>query len=255
MEQHSALYVGHVAHTRHFPRPHRFRYGLSYLFLDLDELERPGGGPFAGRWLWSVGRRNVAAFRREDHLGPPEVPLAEAVRARAAEELGVAPAGPVRVLTFPRQLGYCFNPVSFYFLYERDGQTLGAIVAEITNTPWGERHSYVLGSRDAHGTKDFEKRFPKAFHVSPFFALTQDYVWRFETPGERLVVAMENHEAGVLVFDVVLALQRRPLSGWNLARFLARHPLACGAAQVAIHWQALRLWLKHTPVFTHPAKR
>jgi DUF1365 family protein len=255
MVQHSALYVGHVTHARHTPRPHRFRYALTYLFLDLDELQQPGVSPFAGRWLWSVGRRNVAAFRREDYLGDPHVPLAEAVRARAREALGAAPAGPVRVLTFPRQLGYCFNPVSFYYLYEPDGRTLGAIVAEITNTPWGERHSYVLGSADASGANSFRKRFPKAFHVSPFFDLTQDYVWRFEAPGEQLVVSMENHEAGARVFDVGLDLRRRPIDGPNLAKFLARHPFACAAAQVAIHWQALRLWVKRTPFFTHPAKR
>jgi len=255
MASRSALYVGQVVHTRHAPRRHRFRYRIVYLFLDLDELEEPGGGPFRGRWLWSVGRRNVASFRREDYLGDPHVPLADAVRARAIEALGIAPAGPVRVLTFPRQLGYCFNPVSFYYLYEPDGETLGAIVAEITNTPWGERHSYVLGSADASGANGFLNRFPKAFHVSPFFDLTQDYVWRFEAPGERLVVVMENHEAGAHVFDVGLVLRRRPINGPNLAKFVARYPFACAAAQVAIHWQALRLWVKRTPVFTHPSKR
>jgi DUF1365 family protein len=255
MAPRSALYVGHVVHSRHAPRRHVFRYRIAYLFLDLDELEEPGGGPFRGRRLWSVGRRNVAAFRREDYLGDPRVPLAEAVRARAIEALGIAPSGPVRVLTLPRQLGYCFNPVSFYYLYEPDGETLGAIVAEITNTPWGERHSYVIASSDARRANTFVERFPKAFHVSPFFDMTQDYVWRFEAPAERLVVAMENHEAGVRVLDVGLALQREPMTGPNLAKFLARHPLACGAAQLAIHWQALRLWLKRTPFFAHPAKR
>jgi len=254
----SALYVGRIAHTRHAPRPHRFSYPIQYLYLDLDELADPEHGPFARRWLWSIDRANVASIRRRDLLGDPAVPLAEAVRARAREALGAAaPSGPVRVLTLPRQLGYGFNPVSFYYLFEGDGATLGAVIAEITNTPWGERHSYVLG----RGAAEAEPgglaawRFPKAFHVSPFFDLDHDYVWRFGVPGEQLVVAMENHTGGARVFDAGLVLRRRPLTGRHLAGFLLRHPAAAVAVQCAIHWQALRLWLKRTPFFTHPAKR
>lgn len=252
----SALYVGTVAHTRHAPRPHRFRYRIAYLYLDLDELAAPGGGPFRGRWLWSVDRPNVAAIRREDLLGDPAVPLATAVREAAAAALGEAPGGPIRVLTLPRQLGYGFNPVSFYYVFEPDGQTLGAVIAEITNTPWGERHHYVLGSKEARLTNGLgEWRFPKTFHVSPFFDMDHDYVWRFGTPGDSLVVAMENHTAGQRVFDASLVLARRPLDGPGLARFLVRHPAACAGVFAAIHWQALRLALKRTPFFTHPAKR
>ncbi|MEZ6015307.1 MAG: DUF1365 domain-containing protein [Planctomycetota bacterium] len=257
----SALYVGHVTHTRLAPTRHRFRYRIAFLYLDLDELER-APGPFHGRWLWSVGRPNVAAFRREDYLGAPEVPLSAAVRARAREVLGAAPEGPVRILTHPRTFGYCFNPVSFYYLFEADGVTLGAVVAEITNTPWGERHSYVLGSNGAVGSNGLvEWRFAKGFHVSPFFDMTQDYTWRFNVPGADLLVGMENAEdqggpgGPQKVFEVGLTLARRPLNGRSLARFLARHPFTSGGVQLAIHWQALRLWLKRTPVFTHPAKR
>ncbi len=253
----SALYVGRVAHTRHAPRPHRFSYPIRYLYLDLDELADRDRGPFARRWFWSVDRPNLASIQRRDLLGDPAVPLADAVRARAREVLGEAPPGPVRVLTLPRQFGYGFNPVSFYYLFESDGVTLGAVIAEITNTPWGERHSYVLGRATAHdeGAGLATWRFPKSFHVSPFFDLDHDYVWRFGVPGEQLVVAMENHNRGARVFDAGLVLERRPLSGRNLASFLLRHPAAAIAVQVAIHWQALRLWLKRTPFFTHPAKR
>jgi len=251
----SALYIGHVEHRRHAPRRHRFRSKVRYLYLDLDELEEPDGGPFRRRWFWSVGRRNVASVRREDYLGDPRVPLAEAVRARAQEALGAAPGGPVRVLTLPRQFGYCFNPVSFYYLFEPDGTTLGAIVAEITNTPWGERHAYILGSKDAVPTKYLlEWRFTKDFHVSPFFGLDHSLVWRFGAPGGELVVEMENHTGGAHVFDVRLALRRRAITGGTLAGFLTLAPFASLTTQLAIHWQALRLWLKRIPVFTHPAK-
>jgi DUF1365 family protein len=136
----SCLYEGWVRHRRHAPHAHAFRYRIYMLYLDLDELDRV----FAGRWLWSVNRRNLAQFRRSDYLGDPTIPLAEAVRARVREALGRAPTGPIRLLTHLRYFGHCFNPVSFYYCYAEDGTTLDTIVAEITNTPWKERHSYVL---------------------------------------------------------------------------------------------------------------
>lgn len=136
----SALYFGQVMHRRHHPQPHAFRYPIAQLLLDLDELETV----FAGRWLWSVNRRNLAEFRRSDYFGNPAQPLADAVRDHAAATLGYRPSGPVRLLTHLRFAGHVFNPVSFYYCYQSDGSTLDCIVAEITNTPWKERHAYVL---------------------------------------------------------------------------------------------------------------
>ena len=113
---------------------------MAQLYIDLDEID----AIFAGRWLWSVNRRNLAEFRRRDFLGPAETPLSEAVRARVMEVTGRRPAGPVRLLTHVRYAGYSFNPVSFYYCFGADSSTLECIVAEITNTPWRERHAYVL---------------------------------------------------------------------------------------------------------------
>lgn len=127
----SALYIGQVMHRRHHPHPHAFRYPIAQLLLDLDELDTV----FAGRWLWSVNRRNLAEFRRSDYFGDPARPLADAVRDHAAGTLGYRPAGPVRLLTHLRFAGHVFNPVSFYYCYQADGSTLDCIVAEITNTP------------------------------------------------------------------------------------------------------------------------
>jgi DUF1365 family protein len=194
----SAIYEGTIRHRRFAVREHAFRHRVSMAFLDLDELPS-----------LPVGRR----FRRADHIGDSGTPLKDAVRALAGPD---APAGPVRVLTNLRTLWHCFNPVSFYYLYEPDGETLGAVVASVTNTPWGQQTAYVL-ARDAHehvlaGGMDKEMR------VSPFFGTDQRYVWRATQPGATLSVNIENVEEGRRVFDATLNLRRAPLTRRGLAR-------------------------------------
>lgn len=246
----SAVYEGVVTHHRHAPHDHAFRYRMAQLYLDLDEVDRV----FADRWLWSATGRNLAEFRRSDYLGPPERSLADAVRDRAGASLGYRPAGPVRVLTHARYAGIVFNPVTFYYCYQGDGTTLDCVVAEITNTPWRERHSYVLGvDGDANGHV-VDQTFPKAFHVSPFMPMEREYRWRFTRPGERLRVHMDVLRDGVREFDAHLSLHRRELTGASLARVLWRYPLMTAKVVGAIHFEALRLWLKRNPIHDHPVR-
>ena len=249
---HSAVYEGWVRHRRYALHAHAFRYRICLLYLDLDEL----GRAFAGRWLWSVGRRNLAQFRRDDYLGDPAVPLAAAVRARVADATGTAPQGPIRLLTHLRYFGHCFNPVSFYYCFGADGTTLETIVAEITNTPWRERHSYVLpvAAAERHA-RALAWRFPKTFHVSPFLPLARDYAWRFTEPGAALRVHMDVLRDGARELDATLVLERRAWSGAALARVLGRYPAMTLRVVAAIHWQALRLWLRGNPVYDHPNTR
>jgi len=253
--RHSALHVGSVRHRRFLPKPHAFRYGLHLVYLDLDEL----GSAFRDRWLWSVERRNWASFRRADYLGDPDQDLATAVRDRVDAELGRRPDGPVRMLTQLRYLGYCFNPVTFYYCFAPGGERLEAIVAEITNTPWGERHAYVLDAETAETTKSGVLRwgFDKVFHVSPFMAMDHRYDWRFSVPApdRPLVVHMENRRGDDLWFDATLTTEPRALDGRNCAGALLRHPFMTGKVLAGIYWQALRLWMKRTPFHPHPEHR
>ena len=177
--------------------------------------------------------------------------LADAARDRVAAALGRRPAGPVRLLTHLRSLGYAFNPVSFYYCFAADGRTLEAVVAEITNTPWSERHAYVLPAAAGGAAAHLEK----AFHVSPFFPMEQRYAWTFGVPGEALTVEMSNEEAGREVFRAHLALHRRAWSPRELWRATVRHPLMGWTVHAAIYLQAARLWLKRTPFHAHPSNR
>jgi DUF1365 family protein len=245
----SAVYTGWIRHRRHRPHPHAFRYRLYLMYLDLAELDRA----FAGRRFWSIGRRNLAEFRRSDYLGDPQLPLDEAVRRRACEVLGRRPEGPIRLLTHLRTFGHCFNPVSFYYCFRADGSTLDCVVAEITNTPWKERHSYVLAAEAAerHGSA-LAWGFDKAFHVSPFLPMQRDYRWRLQLPGEALRVNMQVLDRGACDFDATLVLQRRTLDTASLARCLWRYPLMTLRVVLAIHWQAFLIWLARNPVYDHP---
>ncbi|HEX7047485.1 MAG TPA: DUF1365 domain-containing protein [Gammaproteobacteria bacterium] len=247
MNPHSAIYEGTVMHRRHAPMQHAFQYRLFMLYLDLGELDQV----FHGRWLWSVDRFNLAAFHRADHLGPHDVPLDTAVRDLVLAKTGWRPEGLVRLLTHARYFGYCMNPVSFYYCWDRDDRAVEAIVAEINNTPWGERHCYVLDHRTVEGASH-RYRFEKNFHVSPFFGMDYQYDWRFSEPGSQLTVAMRNLRDGVRDFEAAMVLKRRPLTGPNLARTLLRYPFMTGRVITAIYWQALRLWCKGAVFHSHP---
>jgi DUF1365 family protein len=248
---HSALYKGWVRHRRRTPAGNSFRYRLFMVYLDLDELP----GAFDHNWLWSARRPALAWFRRKDFLGPPALPLDEAVRVRVEEHTGERPAGPIRMLAHLRYFGYCLNPVTFYYCFDAADREVRWIVAEINNTPWDERHAYVLDASMAERQGRARRwRFGKAFHVSPFLPMDMDYDWRFDDPTESLHVHMENLKDGERVFNATLELQRAPMTSAALTRVLLAYPAMTVKVVATIYWQALKLLIKRTPFFPHPTQ-
>jgi DUF1365 family protein len=243
----SCIYKGWVRHRRMAPTRNSFRYRLFMLYVDLAELP----ALFDGTPGWSARRPALAWFRRADYLGPVAISLDEAVRRLVEARTGRRPDGPIRLLTHLRYFGYCMNPVSFYYCFDSAGERLETIVAEITNTPWGERHQYVLpAASQPSALKRFE--LDKRFHVSPFMPMEMQYHWSFNAPSGRIVVHMQNFLEQRFMFDATLTLRREPISTGALLRALLSFPLITLKVVTAIHYQALRLLLKRTPFYAHP---
>jgi len=213
------------------------------LYLDLDELSTLKLAP-----CLSIESFGLLSFRRRDYRGEPARPLKETILDEVERTLGERPDGPVRLLTQVRSLGPAFNPVSFYYCFAADGATLRAVLAEITNTPWGERHAYVVA---ADGSQ-VRAAFPKAFHVSPFQAPVQRYVWHLPAPGASLSVEMLSEEQGSEVFRARLGLARQPLTRRALVRVAFARSFMSLRTLFWIYGHAFLLWRKGAPVFTHP---
>ena len=247
----SCIYEGAVRHGRKDP-PNAFRYSLFMMYLDLSELDEV----FRGRWLWSADRFNAACFNRAYHLGDPTLPLDRSVRDLVAERLGRRPDGPVRMLTQMRYFGHNFNPVSFYYCFDREGRDVEAIVVEIHNTPWGELFCYVLGEQQNAGTQKEKKfRLSKDFHISPFMDMDMRYEWQFTDPGDSVHVLMTSYRNGNMLFDAELSMERREMTGPQLSRMLTKYPFMNVKIIWGIYWQALRLKIKGAKFYTHPSKR
>jgi DUF1365 family protein len=244
----SCLYDGWVRHRRLLGVAHELRTSFFTAYVDLAELPEI----FEGSWIWRVAR-----FRRSDHLGDPARPLADEVGALVKARTGSAPEGPIRLLTNLRYFGHCFNPVSFYYCFDAAGERVETIVAEVTNTPWGERHAYVLepeGERNGGGV--MHGSFAKEFHVSPFMGMDHTYAWHLTEPGEQLLAHIEsiNNGDGELAFDATLSLRRRELSPAVMRRLLARHPMITLRSLRQIYTNGLVLKLKGARYFPNPSR-
>jgi len=243
----AGVYDGWVRHRRYEPVEHAFGYRHALVGLDLADGQRLEQHPWFG---W---RRPAAVrFHRGDYLRPLEVPLDQAVRACVRQQTGINFDGSIEILTQPRAWGYSFNPVSFYLCRQADGR-LAAIVADITSTPWLERHAYALAVPEDHPPgAPLDLTFAKRFHISPFNGMGQIYRWRFIVRDGVFAVHMRNLEGGHCVFDATLVLARHALNGGALSRLLRRSPLLNLQVVFRIYLHAKRLWAKRATFYPHP---
>lgn len=246
----SAIYQGFVRHRRFTPRRHEFDYPLFMLLLKLDEIPR------LCRSFWQLGQRpfSWARFRRADYLGDKHQNLELAVREKMAELSGLSIEqldGDVFLLCHLRYFGLYFSPLNLYYL-KQNGH-FRYMLAEVSNTPWNERHYYLLDL-------DAPASHAKAFHVSPFNPMQQRYNWRIippaTDPGQCLVhiAVSDDDQAGQKVFDATLSLKRLGLNQALLTRVLLKTPVQTASVVIGIYWQALKLFLKKIPVHRHPGR-
>ncbi len=244
----SCLYEGLVRHARKTPFAHAFRYRVVMAYIDLQEAESGSLPELTGH------RLRAARFDPADHrpVYGQDRPLSESVRRLAEEQTGSSPAGPVRLLTQLRWWGHYFSPINLYYLFAPSGKHAECLVAEVSNTPWNERHYYAQRLDPAASRRWQRFSLPKAFHVSPFMGMESRYDWTVNNPGEKLFTRIDCTTPGGRLFTASMALERRPLTQKTLTSAAVRYPATTARILAAIYWQALRLWAKKAPYFPHP---
>jgi uncharacterized protein len=232
----SALYTGKVTHCRLRPRQHRLRYRIFYLLLDLDEIEHLA----RSLRLFSHNRCNLFSITDHDHGNGSQASLREQVQSHLWSA-GIDANGPIRLLAMPRILGYAFNPLSIYFCHRQD-ESLAAILYEVNNT-FGQRHNYLIPVAPG-SNRIIRQQSCKSLYVSPFMTTDMTYFFAVVPPREGLAVSVTGHDAKGPLIVAKLVAARHALTDACLVRAFLLYPLLTLKVIIAIHFEALLLWLK-----------
>ncbi len=246
--------LGDIRHHRYIPKKHMFRYNMYWSLLDLDKLnENADRYRFFSNETW-----NLLSYRKQDFIGAGKQQTKDSVLNFLSKETNKAFDGKVFILSHLRFLGFNFNSVSFYFCIDKQGE-LQYIISEITNTPWGERHAYLHScekSLSRSGCCIFN--FSKNFHISPFVSMDMNYQWLFKITNSNMRIHMKvtkkNKEKNdpLKVLDVTFTGKHLPLTQANISKLIFKNPFQPLKMIFGIYWQALRLWFKKVPFYSHP---
>ena len=236
-----AIYSGEVMHARFLPKKHRFSYRINLFWLDLNKLNQT-----AAKLSWfSMHKFAPVQFRRSDFLGDPSSLLQDSVLEKMSELAGKPVLGKVFLLSPLRTFGLYFSPVNFYYLQDTLGH-YSYLLAEVSNTPWNETHCYLVDLADQQDSQ-------KVFHVSPFNPIDMQYKWKIEQPAQNLKLSLACHQESKH-FVANLNLSRQELNSQNLKRVVRKIPFMTIKTVVGIYWQALKLFIKGMPIYSHPAQ-
>jgi len=243
------IYEGYIRHRRFTPFKNVFKYPIFMMYFDISKVEQLFNKKSI---FFNINKPSIVSFNRKDYHRNQIKCLDTAVRDTLKNKFEFDAKGPIRILTHLRYFGYCFNPVSFYYCFDKEDKVVESIMAEVTNTPWNERYTYFISELDSK--KNFISSMKKQFHVSPFWDMDHNYDWYFTSPNKKITVNMKNFKDNMKVFDASLNLKRKNLNFKNLLNQIIRYPFITIKVFLRIHWQAFKLWLKGATFYTHPDK-
>lgn len=250
MQAGHAVYCGELGHKRFMPKAHGFNYSYNSYWLDCDALSSDSLQPVGIK----CERFGALSYRRADYL-PGNDNLSLAVQDKVRQLGGGKPINNVFLLTPLANWGYYFSPITLYYCYDSEANFC-YLLAEVSNTPWNERHYYLQTINLSSSSTDTNLYFhDKAFHVSPFNPIEMQYRWQIPAPGNELFCSITNYKEQQAVFSAWFKLKRFSLNKANRRRILIRHPWQNVQVLCRIYWQALKLYIKGVPVHKHPTSR
>ena len=246
MKLNNFIYKGNIRHRRFTPFNQHFNYKTFMCYFDISKIDTM----FKKSIFWNIDKWALISFYRSDYHGDTKLSLDDAVRKTIRNKSDYNPKGPIRLLIHLRYFGYCFNPVSFYYCFDETDSQVEMIMAEVTNTPWNERHCYFIKDKKH---KNFTQSLKKEFHVSPFWDMKHDYEWYFNVPNDSINVNMINYKDQKKVFDATLTLKEKTnLTFKNLLFHAFKFPFITLMVFFRIHFQAFKLWIKGATFYDHP---
>lgn len=270
----NSIYVGQIRHRRFTPKVNRFGYSLYMLALDVDEVSTPqfNIGVFGTRWFHAL------KFNQTDYLKKERIKTADktdpiSLKQRITEKVqqldGKYKIEKVVMLVQVRCFGLYFSPANFYFCYDAEG-ACNCMLAEVSNTPWNQRHYYLIDLNDHLDNGDLPPT-EKEFHVSPFMAIDMEYVWKVRPPSatsDALSIHIENHtlnsdadkskeesKEDSKVFDATLSLKKKQFSKTELVKVLLGFPVMTLKIVLLIYWQAMKLFFKRVPFVSYQTRK